>query len=91
MLMDEDQILDTEFYEREGMVRLPDDDDRGDEIGSMRSYGWLKHVLLSWNAWLAATLGAGLGVFVWRLSENYRGRPLRVQAGIGALLLAVDW
>ena len=89
--MDEDEIMEAELCKREGMIRLPEDDDRRDEMRPIRRYGWLKHVLLSWNALLAATLAAGLGVFFWRLSKNCQGRPLNVQAGLGALFLAVDW
>ena len=92
--MGEDEIMDAELGEREGGIRLPDndddDDDGKDEMRSMPGYGWLKYVLLSWNAWLAAILMAGLGVFIWRLSENCQGRPLNVQAGLGALFLGVD-
>ena len=70
-----------------GVIRLPEDgdeDDGGeDEMISTRKFGRLKSILRSWNAWLAATLIAGLGVPIWRLSENCQGRPLNVQAGLG--------
>ena len=78
-----------------GVIRLPEhddeDDDGEDEMTSTRRYARLKSILLSWNAWLAVTLIAGLGVLIWSLSENCQGRPLNVQAGLGALFLAVDW
>ena len=89
--VDEDEILDAELGERWGVIRLPEYDDGEDKMTSMRRFGWLTHVLLSWNAWLAATLAASLGVLLWRLSENFRGRALNLQAGLGALFLAVDW
>ncbi len=70
----------------EGSIRLLD----GDEDEWRCKKGWGK-VLLSWNAWLGATLAASLGVMVWRYVEGARGRMLRDEAGCAAVLLAADW
>lgn len=48
-------------------------------------------VLLSWNAWVAATLAASWAVLIWRYIVNMRGRMLSGEARCAAVLLAADW
>ena len=48
-------------------------------------------ILLSWNAWLAATLVAALVVLIWRFVQNAKDTALLPQAGWGAALLGVAW
>lgn len=71
----------------QGQIRLGENEE--DERRNGRRYEWVGKVLLSWNACMAAALTASLGVLIWRLVENARGRVLAVQAGYAAAFLGV--
>ena len=75
----------------EGKIRLYDEADTQDGMTPMSRLHCIRQILLSWNALLAATLTASLGVLLWRLCENGKGRILNPEAGFGTLVLAIDW
>ena len=68
-------------------------DDGQEERRRGKGSGWtlIGKILGSWNAWVAATLMASVGVRLWRLIVNAKGRDLAPQAGWGAAVLGVAW
>lgn len=77
--------------EGKGTIRLRDDRDETEATTLLGKYKWVIKILLSWNAWLAATLTASLGVLLWRLYENCEGRTLMMEAACGTLCLTFAW
>lgn len=69
----------------DGEIRLGDD---GEEDAKE---GWVKKLLLSYNAWLALALAASVAFSIWRLIENAGGRILMVTTGFALVIMAIDW
>lgn len=68
-----------------GEIRLVDDGEE-DVKG-----GWIRKLLLSYNAWLAVAMSASVAFSLWRLVENAGGWILMVTTGFALAVMVIDW
>jgi len=76
---------------REGQIRLGDEKEEEEEMRKPGLWKVVGDVLLSWNAWVAATLLAALVFTICRFAQNAKGRALLPQAGYGVTFLGISW